>query len=150
MDHKYISTAVVRVVSAEENTTVGGSVEQVLNLYPSDPQRKPLKDAIRKMRQDGVQVVMLDGHSGEPKKFEVQYVSGDFARAQKTVTQCVSDLMEANQEVGANERSSMGFTLEQLDAPSRPLPISPNRLIITGIGIGVGVLLAAAWTCPQF
>jgi hypothetical protein len=144
MDNKYISTAVVSVASADGSTAVGGSVEQVLHLYSADQQHKPLEDVIQKMRQQGVQLVMLDSQAGESKRFEVKYVSRDSSLAQKTVAQTVSNLLEANLEVAANLRSSRGLTIEQLFAPSRPLPIIPNRLIITGIGIGAGVLLAAA------
>jgi uncharacterized protein involved in exopolysaccharide biosynthesis len=55
--------------------------------------------------------------------------------------------LEANQEVAAaNQRSSKGLILEQLDAASLPSAVSPNRLTITEIGIGTGVLLAAVAT----
>jgi len=133
LENKYISSAVVFVMPADKKTALGESLDQPL---------KPLEDVIQKMRQDGIQVAMLDSRPGWRKRFEVRYVNSNAAVVQKTVWDSVARLMEANLEV--SQRSSKGLILQMLDPPSQPSAVSPNRMIITEIGIATGVLLAAA------
>jgi uncharacterized protein involved in exopolysaccharide biosynthesis len=68
---------------------------------------------------------------------------GDLGQAQKTTRELVAKVM-VNRAETATERRSAGLNLEVLDPASLARTrASPNRLMITAVGVGVGLLIAA-------
>ena len=166
MPDNYISEAVLRVSGDEQSTqffsdrvvqpalsrTSLSELIQKNDLYPTDRRRMPLEDVIERMRHD-IRITVASSATADPKNFAfvVQYVYRDPVRAQRTTSELVSKMMEANLVAGmrANqaksnaERRSTGTTLQTFDPPSLPQrPTSPNRFLITALGVGAGLALA--------
>ncbi|MDQ6735569.1 MAG: hypothetical protein M3Z35_15860 [Nitrospirota bacterium] len=156
MPDKYVSSAVIGMGSAGEKTAlaeyINQRVQRALNraslaelvrqfdLYPADRRRMPLEDVIERMRHD-IRVGRIESVAGDSKRsaFIVQYMYGDPGQAQKITRELVAKVMAANVE----NRADIA-TFEVLDPASLPgTPVFPNRLMITAVGFGVGLLIAA-------
>jgi hypothetical protein len=126
-------------------------------LYATDRQRMTLDAVIERMRHDIV-ITLTDSPAADPKHFAfvVRYVCPDPAQAQSTADALVAKMIEANlaeaidparlAETGT-ERRHAGTTLQLVHPPSLPQrPVGLNRLLITTLGIGTGVVLAVLAT----
>jgi hypothetical protein len=163
MPDRHVSTAVIGVGLADRKAALGEHLNPVLrqalscrslaeairkeDLYPTDRRRTPLEDVIERMRHD-IRVATLDSRAGEPSRFAAQYVYRNPAQARETTREPIAKLMEANgmanRAATATERQSAALNLEVLDAASPPrTSASPNRPMITALGIGAGLLPAA-------
>jgi uncharacterized protein involved in exopolysaccharide biosynthesis len=156
MPDEYVSTAVIGVRSADGKTVLTEQLKQHVlsrgslvdlirkdDLYAADRLHMPLEDVVARMRHD-IRVVGIESAAGRPRKsaVTVQYVYGDPGQAQRTTRELVARLMEAN--VTDHRPDTVGLTLEVLDPASLPRTrMFPNRLTITVLGIGAGLLLAS-------
>jgi capsular polysaccharide biosynthesis protein len=110
-------------------------------LYQRERARKPMEDVIERMRHD----VRFD-RIGKSNAFHVRFRYSDAEQARRTERELIHKLMEANVTIrradltGTNRR--FAFNLEVLDPASLPKrPSSPNRLLITAMGLAGGLLL---------
>jgi hypothetical protein len=114
------------------------------NLYERERARKPMDDVIHKMRNDIS--IRLKGADA----LEVSFDGADAARARETTAELVAKLIGATlhrREAGTLTMAVLQ-RLEVQDEPTTPQrPVSPNRIAVTGFGLGAGLLLGAlaAW-----
>src|SRR5436190_6502084 len=80
-----------------------------------------------------------------PTALEVSFAYPDALRAQNATTDLLGRLIEEN--VGPNHSSSISTILRLNAPPSMQGPIWPNRAVITGLGLGAGVLMGALVAC---
>ena len=167
---RYISEAVLRVTSTDQQSrqyfrdqivhrafSRSSLGELILKngLYATDRQRMTLDDVIERMRHD---IVITLTDSADPKHFAfvVRYVYPDPAQAQSTADALVAKMIEVNlveaieaarlAATGAGRRHA-GTTLQLVHPPNLPQkPVGLNRLLITTLGIGTGVVLAVLAT----
>jgi hypothetical protein len=170
MPDKYMSEALLSVVSADEqgplyfrdrvlprvlSRTSLAELIRKENLYPADRRRMGLEDVVERMRHDIV-LKFSRSATGDPGNFAlaVRFIYNDPVQAQRTSNELTANLVEANlleaiqkrkaMDNGNGERQAAGITTIRLLGPATlpRKPVRPNRLVITELGIAVGLVLA--------
>jgi uncharacterized protein involved in exopolysaccharide biosynthesis len=129
-----------------------------LDLYRKQRTQPPLADIVEKMRNDiGIQMLNAPGAPGGGSAFRISFTYPDRNKAQAVVRELVTRFTEQNvrlQRAKAKESGDAivweieehkaGMNLEVLDPTSLPeVPVGPNRLGISALGLGLGLLLGA-------
>jgi len=125
------------------------SLSRIINdprllLYKNELSTKPLEDVIEEMQGHlAIAAINKDAHY-----FSISFEYADRFKTQQTVQALMNAIDEANQTSPLTSASAaLPFDWGQLSVQSAPSldndPIAPNRLVIAGMGGGVGLLLAA-------
>jgi LPS O-antigen subunit length determinant protein (WzzB/FepE family) len=160
MRDKYISEALVTVQNAERQAAAAdshrGELEQLVrralnrdsligiiekrHLYERERVDTPMDTVIDKMRSD------ISIRLKSPSALEISFVYPDALRAQNATSDLLGKLV--NEKAGLADTPSISTMLRINAPPSMPqTPIWPNRSVVTGLGLGAGVLMGAvvAW-----
>jgi hypothetical protein len=132
---------VVRLMQEALSRTSLAGVIVKQGLYQHERAREPMEDVIDRMRHD-IRFERL----GHTNAFRVAYRYTDAEQARRAERELINKLMAQNVAfrradlTEANHR--LAYNLEVLDPASLPQrPSSPNRLLITAIGLAGGLLL---------
>jgi capsular polysaccharide biosynthesis protein len=161
--NRYTSTAVMLISPA-----VLTSVEQLskiiqdprLNLYSEERARKPIEDVVREMLARDLRIAAMNPASGvtaAPPAFSISFSYSDRTKAHDVVQTLIvafqkqhitrdrdNALQKGDKLLLELTQRKAGEGLWVLDPPSLPItPVTPNRLLITAIGLGIGLLVAA-------
>ncbi len=131
-----------------------------LNLYPRDRARKPIEEVVRNMLARDLHIAALNPASGvtsAPSAFSISFSYSDRTKAHDLVQTLLVSFQDQHLTKDRNyvlqkgdklllelTRRKAGENLDVLDPPSLPMtPVTPNRLMIAAIGLGLGLLLGA-------
>jgi uncharacterized protein involved in exopolysaccharide biosynthesis len=131
-----------------------------INLYSKERARKPIEDVVRDMLARDLRIAPLNPASGAPpapSAFSISFSCSDRTKAHDFVQTLLVSFMEQHLTRDRNNalqkggklaeiiHRKAGENLDVLDPPSLPItPITPDRLLITAIGLGIGLLVGAA------
>ncbi len=120
-----------------------------LNLYEKERGTGSMEDVIRKMRGD-LHITPIDHGSS----FSISFTYNDRYKAQQAVQTLISAFAELDEsqdrlrqvsgvrrEILRRKAGEVLVVMDSADLPSAP--VFPNRLVILGMGLGLGVLLGA-------
>ena len=149
--NRWESQTVLRLDGADPATSLGRMLIQVESrpalttvitdhdLYHAERQRMPLEDVIEKMKENIV-VRPVSTKTGATTVFAVRFVDEDRHKAQQVTKDLAARLIDLH---GARQESDLKSVMEIIDPPSLPLrPTSPNRPLLTGIGLLAGLIVA--------
>ncbi len=130
-----------------------------INLYPKERARKPIEDVVREMQTRDLRIDALNPASGvaaASSAFRISFSYSDRNKAHDVVQTLIVSFMEQRLTRDRNNASQKGGKLAEiiyrkagenldvLDPPSLPItPVTPNRLLIAAMGLGVGLLAGA-------
>jgi LPS O-antigen subunit length determinant protein (WzzB/FepE family) len=133
--------------------SLAGIIERpAVNLYPQLRAKEPLEDVVAYMR-DHLTIRPAGAYA-----FEISFTHPDPRTAQAVVRELVTGFVEQNltaamartehlkedDPVRRIEERRLGAHLEVLDPASLPqAPISPNRTVVSGIGVALGLMIGA-------
>jgi LPS O-antigen subunit length determinant protein (WzzB/FepE family) len=133
--------------------SLAGIIERpAINLYPELRAKEPLEDVVAYMRDH------LTIRPAGTSAFQISFTHPDPRTAQAVVRELVTRFVEQNltaalartehlkedDPVRRIEERKLGTNLEVLDPASLPqAPISPNRTVVSGIGVAFGLMIGA-------
>jgi len=149
---KYLSEALVTVHNAEGQA---GELDQLVSrtlnrasligiiekehLYERERLGKPIDAVIDKMRSN------ISIRLRSPTALEISFAYPDAVRAQNATSDLLSKLIDENAR--PKDTTSISTILRINTPPSMQGAIWPNRAVITGLGLGAGVLIGALAAC---
>lgn len=133
-----------------------GILDPRLLLYPKERATKPMNEVVQRMLGDDLRVTPLNpisGAKGAPTAFSISFSYSDRYQAQRAVQWVISrfqenhakevqaSMLRANRIVRNLSQRRADQQLEVLDPASLPVePIAPNRLVMTMMGLGLGLM----------
>ncbi len=120
-----------------------------INLYPKERARKPVEDVVREMLARDLRIA-----AAAPAAFSISFSYPDRTKAHDVVQTLIVAFQEQHLTRDRNKAlqkggklaeiiyRKAGENLDVLDPPSLPIsPITPNRLLIAAMGLGIGLLV---------
>jgi hypothetical protein len=127
--------------------------DPALNLYSRERALMPVEDVIEQMKSKDLRIAIVSNPNPSSKvTFKVSYIGATPELANRTTQRIVGQLISLNLERGrAGEKPA---TLQVLDPASTPVnAIGPNRMLISliglAIGVGLGLLIAGIRRWPR-
>jgi uncharacterized protein involved in exopolysaccharide biosynthesis len=130
-----------------------------INLYPKERARKPIDDVVREMLARDLRIAVLSPASGvaaAPSAFSISFSYSDRIKAhyfvqtllvsfeEQRLTRDRNNALQKGGKLAEIIYRKAGENLDVLDPPSLPItPVTPNRLLITAMGLGIGLLVGA-------
>jgi LPS O-antigen subunit length determinant protein (WzzB/FepE family) len=131
-----------------------------LRLYPEERARKPIADVAREMLARDLRIAAVNPASGAAlpsSAFNISFSYSDRSKAHDTVQTLIATfqvqnltrernyvLQKGDKILGEIIQRKAGEGLSVLDPPSLPItPVTPNRLLIAALGLGIGLLVGA-------
>lgn len=167
MEDQYLSSATLRVNVVGEKADDGAASEQITklteqvlsrgslsgiiqkeDLYKVTRQREPLEDIVQNMRNRDIRISSMRS-PGKGTAFIVQFRYPDANVAQHTTRRLIS-MMESDL-VSRQITGRFSANVEVLDPASLPgRPISPNRRVITVLGLIGGLMIGSIFGLFKF
>jgi hypothetical protein len=127
-----------------------------LDVYRGERQRVPMEDVIQLMRRD----IRITQTGTSPVMVEISFAYPNVPKAEAVVQALVTRFMERHARIARNkqlvwqnfwkEDAPPGSTISVVKAASNAEAVeSGPRPLVIGVGILVGVLLAAVWCWPR-
>lgn len=124
-----------------------GKIIESENLYPNARRHQPIQDVIGNMRNRDLKIEAIRADSSsQPTAIVISFRYVDRYKTQHVVLDITNALFR---EANKNDASvAPNRPLEFLDAASLPeQPISPNRPVVAGVGMGLGLFCGFIATC---
>lgn len=144
----YVSTAVIRITPALVPETPGGSTappplaERLLPLQQQIQSRNN-NVRIRPVGTSAFQISFSGPDAGEAQAVVREFVT-QFVKLDATAARDRTKGLKEGDPIRIIQENRAGSNLQVLDSASYPQsPISPNRAVITGLGIALGLMLGA-------
>ena len=151
---RYVSTAVLTVTDHDsaarveeallEDSYLRGLIQK-LNLYSSERAKEPMQQVVQEMRNRDIAVRVDKVPQSHRTVLVISCLSdASPAAAQAVARDLVSRAIDTKHAAGpAGDTAARAVVLDPPDLPQSP--VSPNRTVVTLIGLFGGLLLGIAW-----